>query len=60
MLCLCCVLFTAIAVTSLVSADHTYNLLTIEALVIGHFTLIHFTGVIYKMMCLDILETTFI
>ena len=60
MLCLHCVLFAVLTVTSLVSADHTYNLLTIEAVVTGRFTLIHFTGVIYKMMYLDILETSFI
>ena len=30
-----CVLFTVLAVTSLVSADPTYNLLTVEVVVIG-------------------------
>jgi len=50
MLCLHCVLFTVLAMTSLVSADPTYNLLTIEAVIIGPFTLIYFTGVKYKMM----------
>ena len=59
MLFLRCVLFTVFAVTSLVSADPTYNLLTIEVVVIGLFTLIHFTGVVYKMIYLDILETSF-
>ena len=51
-----CVLFTVFAVISLVFADPTYNLLMIEAIVIRLFTLIHFTGVIYKMMYLDIIE----
>ena len=60
MLCLRCVLFTVLVLLSLVSADPRHNLLAIEAVVIGLLTLFHFTGLIYKKLCLEVLEASFI
>ena len=60
MLCLRCVLFTVLVLLSLVSADPRHNLLAIEAVVIGLITLTRFTGLIYKKLCLDVLEASFI
>ena len=52
LLCLFCFLLC------LLSPSH--NLLAIEAVVIGLLTLFHFTGLIYKKLCLEILEASFI
>ena len=60
MLCLRCVLFLVFVLLSLVSADPSHNLLAIEAVVVGLLTLIHFTGLIYKKLYLDVLEASFI
>jgi len=60
MLCLRCILFTVLVLLSLVSADPRHNLLTIQAVVIGLLTLIHFTGFIYQNFYLDVLEASFI
>ena len=60
MLCLRFVLFTVYVLLSLQSADPIHNLPTIVAVVIGLFTIIHFTSVIYKKFCLDVLEVSFI
>jgi len=60
MLCLRCILFTVLVLLSLVSADPRHNLLAIQVVVIGLLTLIHFTGVIYQNLYLDVLEASFI
>ena len=60
MLCLRCVLFLVFVLLSLVSADPSHNLLAIEAVVIGLLSLIHFTGLIYKKLYLDVLDNSFI
>ena len=60
MLCLRCILFAVFALLSLVSADPCHNLLAIEVAVVGLLTLIHFTGLIYKRLFLDIIEASFI
>jgi len=60
MLCLRCILFAVFVLLSLVSADPSHNLLAIEVVVVGLLTLIHFTGLIYKRLFLDIIEASFI
>ena len=60
MLCLRCVLFLVFVLLSLVSADPSHNLLAIQAVVIGLLSLIHFTGLIYKTLYLDVLDNSFI
>ena len=59
MLCLRFVLFTVFAIVPAL-ADPIHNLLAIGVAVIGLFTLIHFTGFIYKKLYLDVLEASFI
>ena len=60
MLCLRCVLYPVLVLLSLVSADPSHNLLAIQAAVIALLTLIHFTGLIYHKLYLDVLEASFI
>ena len=58
MLCLRCILFLVFAFN--VEANPSLNLLAIEVVVIGLLTLIHFVGLIYKKLYLDIIEASFI
>jgi len=58
LLCLRCALLLVFAFNT--QADPSLNLLVIETVVIGLLTLIHFTGLIYKRLYLDILEISFI
>jgi len=60
MLCLRCVLYLVFVLLSLVSADPSHNLLAIEVVVIGLLTLTSFTGLVHKMLYLDVLEASFI
>ena len=43
-----------------IEADPSLNLLAIEVVVIGLLTSIHFVGLIYKKLYLDIIEASFI
>ena len=58
MLCLRCILFHMSILVSVVSADPSHNLVAIEAAVIGLLILIHFTGLMYKKLYLDVLEAS--